>query len=280
MIDRRVFFDAVRARPFGGRLTSDQVDGMEVLLSTYERDYRGAATLAQLAYVLATAAWETGQTMQPVTENLNYSVDALASKFSRERISLAQCEALGRAPGRKADQVGIANAIYGGAWGRKNLGNTEPGDGWRFRGRGYPQLTGRRNYRVLGEVIGVSLIADPDRLAEPVIAARVMFEGMIHGLFTGEKLADFINSRTTNFVGARGTVNGTDEARKIANYAVYFLGALKAAEQPDIPVLPKPAPAPTPPANHVPEPGKMVLPATGGWLSRFLAALAAAFRGK
>jgi predicted chitinase len=42
--------------------------------------------------------------------------------------------------------VAIANIIYGGEWGRKNLGNTQPGDGWRFRGGGLPQITGRANY--------------------------------------------------------------------------------------------------------------------------------------
>ena len=63
------------------------------------------------------------------------------------RITEAQAQRYGRTDNRPADQQAIANIVYGGAWGKKNLGNTEPDDGWRFRGRGLIQLTGRDNYR-------------------------------------------------------------------------------------------------------------------------------------
>ena len=52
--------------------------------------------------------------------------------------------------------------------GRRDLGNTETGDGVRFKGRGLIQLTGRNNYKVYGERIGVDLIAHPERAEEPV----------------------------------------------------------------------------------------------------------------
>lgn len=56
--------------------------------------------------------------------------------------------------------------------GRRDLGNTEPGDGFRFKGRGLIQTTGRANYEATGDALGVDLISDPVQLAQPELAAR------------------------------------------------------------------------------------------------------------
>lgn len=60
--------------------------------------------------------------------------------------------------------------------GRKDLGNTEPGDGKLFAGRGIFQLTGRANYKKYGDILGIDLIADPDKAADPEIALRIACE--------------------------------------------------------------------------------------------------------
>lgn len=104
-------------------------------------------------------------------ENLNYSVDGLLRTFGRHRISAADAQQYGRRRGQSANQEQIANILYGGAWGRKNLGNEHAGDGWRFRGRGLKQLTGRANYMRCGAAIGERLEMWPDRLLLPVNAA-------------------------------------------------------------------------------------------------------------
>lgn len=58
--------------------------------------------------------------------------------------------------------------------GRRDLGNTQPGDGRRFRGRGLIQLTGRANYTAIGQRIGENLAAFPERANEPDYAARIL----------------------------------------------------------------------------------------------------------
>lgn len=64
-------------------------------------------------------------------------------------------------------------AMYGGAWGAKNLGNTQAGDGYKFRGRGYTQLTGRANYAAAGKALGIDLENNPDLAQDPEVAAKI-----------------------------------------------------------------------------------------------------------
>jgi len=78
-------------------------------------------------------------------EGLNYQSIALQKLFSRKRISMGDTINYGRTKTHKANPVEIANRIYGGEWGRINLGNIKPMDGWIFRGAGIIQMTGRAN---------------------------------------------------------------------------------------------------------------------------------------
>jgi putative chitinase len=126
-------------------------------------------TPRRVAGFLSQISHESGR-LETLEESLNYSVDALLSKFPK-RISEADARKFGRTPTQKADQQAIANLIYGGEWGKKNLGNFLWGDGWRFRGRGLKQLTGRSNYERCGDAIGEDLLNRPERLLMPVNAA-------------------------------------------------------------------------------------------------------------
>lgn len=110
--------------------------------------------------------------------------------------------------------------------GRGTLGNTQRGDGRRFKGRGYVQVTGRRNYADWSRRTGVDLVRNPERAKEPAIAARILVEGMMKGTFTGKGLGSYINENTTDFRNARRTVNGTDRADHIANIAQRLLSAM------------------------------------------------------
>lgn len=93
---------------------------------------------------------------------------------------------------------------------------------WPWYGRGLVQLTWEANYKKMGKLIGVDLIADPDAALDMPIAVKIMFEGMIHGHFTGKKLSDYFNSAKTDWIGARRIINGTDRAAEIANIAKAF----------------------------------------------------------
>lgn len=62
--------------------------------------------------------------------------------------------------------------------GRKDLGNTQPGDGYKFRGRGFVQLTGRANYAKYGKMIGVDLVNSPDEALKPEIATKLLIAYM------------------------------------------------------------------------------------------------------
>lgn len=103
--------------------------------------------------------------------------------------------------------------------GRRDLGNTQSGDGVRFKGRGYVQITGRRNYEDWSRRLGIDLVSNPELASRPDIASRILVEGMKEGTFTGVGLDRYINGQGTDFRNARRIVNGTDRAGMIGDIA-------------------------------------------------------------
>ena len=110
--------------------------------------------------------------------------------------------------------------------GRRSLGNTQPGDGVRFKGRGYVQLTGRRNYTDWSRRLGMDLVGNPRLVENPQVAAKILVGGMMGGTFTGRGLGSYINGQQTDFHNARRTVNGTDRAGSIAGIAQRLMSAM------------------------------------------------------
>lgn len=110
--------------------------------------------------------------------------------------------------------------------GRRGLGNTQPGDGPRYKGRGYVQITGRRNYTDWSRRLGIDLVGNPDQAKNPSIAARILVQGMRDGTFTGKKLNDYLGNGRTDFVGARRIVNGQDKAGQIGQTAQRLMAAM------------------------------------------------------
>lgn len=233
-MNREKFYTALRRKNtgvFGTRLSQRQVEGMENLLDVWENDFNGP--IDQLAYNLATAYHETAHTMQPIMER------GRRSYFDKYE------------PGTRLGRV---------------LGNTQPGDGYKFRGAGHVQNTGRRNARYASKRLGligydVDFVANPEKRLDPKLSAVSLFLGNQEGWWTSKGLPAFLDGKDESddedfneYVRARATVNGKDRAVQIARYAVAFEQALiEAGYQKGKPV-PKPTPTPTPKPAPTPEP--------------------------
>jgi hypothetical protein len=203
LINRKVFFDEIRQSLFKGKFSQSQVDGITRLLDVWNKEYPEEMR-ERLAYCLATSYHETGRRMQPVRET-----HASSDKQAIARLDNAWRK--GRLP-----------------WVKTPYWRT----GWF--GRGDVQLTWKRNYERMGELLGVDLVGNPSLALDPIISARILYEGMLKGKsdrgdFTGKSVEQYIYPGHIDFVGARKVVNGTDRARLIAGYAEEFLEALNKA---------------------------------------------------
>lgn len=116
---------------------------------------RFAAWLAQVGH-------ESAQ-FNATRENLSYSVLALVKTWPTRFPTQESAKPFERQPER------LANYVYGGRLGN---GDYASGDGWRFRGGGLIQATGRSNYRAVGDAIGVPLEDQPTKIEVPLISAR------------------------------------------------------------------------------------------------------------
>lgn len=117
---------------------------------------------AELDDFLAQVCHESAH-LERLEEALSYSAQRLCAVWPKRFPTLAAAVPFARNPQK------LASHVYA-----DRLGNGSPatGDGWRFRGRGLIQVTGRANYRVVGQALGMDLEADPDLLLRPAIALR------------------------------------------------------------------------------------------------------------
>ena len=126
----------------------------------------GCTTTLRLAHFLAQCAHESGG-FKAVTENLNYSAEGLKKIFPKYFPGN-----LNESYARKPEK--IANRVYGGRMGN---GPEESGDGWKFRGRGYIQLTSRSNYTEFDKLVPDDIIENPELVATkyPLVSAAFFF---------------------------------------------------------------------------------------------------------
>lgn len=130
----------------------------------FSEELRGAALSAgeaELDDFLGQVLHES-QMLEKVEESLFYSTPGRLMAVWPSRFPTRESEL----PFLRSPEA-LANKVYGG-----RMGNAQPGDGWRFRGRGLIMITGRDNYAMTGQALGVDLLEGPDMLRQPATALR------------------------------------------------------------------------------------------------------------
>lgn len=182
-------FDILKKELFNGSLSQSQVDGLNFLVKSC---YEATMSYPETAYALATVYHECAVV-----------VKGLGLFRTMRPVKEAGSDAY------------LRSKKY-----------------WPYIGYGYVQLTWEINYRKVGKLIGVDLIAHPEKALEPDTAVKIMTGGMLNGWFTG---VGFRRKRPVSrydrnaYVKARAIINGTDKADLIADYAMIFEKALRAA---------------------------------------------------
>jgi hypothetical protein len=202
-IDENYFFEQY-SKKFNS-ISDDQKSSLTKMFKSTAEYYakeKRCCNLKHLAYMLATAKLETAHTFNPINE---YGEN---SYFERMYDPI-----LGKDENRR--QMAMDNE------------NTAQGDGVKYHGRGFVQLTWKKNYRRMNEKFGVDLINHPEKALDHELAMKIMIYGMEEGSFTGRKLADYINIRKTDYLNARRIINGTDRASAIEDYSEKIEKCLK-----------------------------------------------------
>ena len=158
------------------------------------------------ANVLAQFAAESKGRADAV-ESLNYSAERLVEVFPQKFKNLQDAQAV-VAQGQEA----VGNRVYGG-----RMGNAED-EGFKYRGRGLVQLTGKDNYKKFGEMLGVNLVDQPDLAANPEIAKQIAVAYVKEKQKSGTDLTDI-----AELGKAIGYAGGQKETAKRANLAEQFL---------------------------------------------------------
>ena len=175
-----------------GRLNQKQVEGFEAIIN--EWDITKYSDIRWLAYMLATVWHETAKTVQPIEEFGKGRKFTYGKKIKFSRVPYT-----------------VPNKIY--------------------YGRGFVQLTWYENYELLGRLLKVDLLNNPELALNMEISTKILFEGMTKGNsnrgdFTGRSLEKYFNSKTEDPINARKIINGLDKAELIAIYYLSFKQAL------------------------------------------------------
>jgi putative chitinase len=166
-------------------------------------------TPLRLAHFLAQCGHESGG-FKATQENLNYSASGLKGIFSKYFKEAGLAESYQRNPQK------IASRVYGGRMGN---GPESTGEGYKFRGRGYIQLTGKDNYTAFGKAINEDMTANPDKVATHyalLSAAWFFSKNGLHRM-ADEGASDLVVTKITKRVNG-GTIGLPDRIKHFKEY--------------------------------------------------------------
>lgn len=178
-----------------------KVAGVHIKAILQECSKRGVTDKGQIAYILGTARRESNMG--------NLMLEKIADADANKKYSKAAIPSLGN-------------------------GDEASGDGARYKGRGYVQITGRGNYTKWSKILNLDLVGNPDIATQPDVAAQILVVGMKEGHFApaAGKLEKYVNGANRDFLNARVTVNGNElkkypeKAKLIVAYAESYYAVL------------------------------------------------------
>lgn len=204
------------------------LDALNAVLAVH-----GIDSEARIAHFLAQVMHESGH-LRLVEENLNYSAEGLRKTFSKYFRTDAEAQAYARQPAR------IGSRVYGGRMGN---GPESTGDGYRYRGRGLIQLTGKANYGSFSDWVGADAVANPDWVAERYAVQSAVYFWEKNDLNALADIDDLVAiTRRIN-----GGLNGYEDRHALLLKAKRALAELAAAGN----VATAPAPAALQPTHRV-----------------------------
>jgi putative chitinase len=166
-------------------------------------------TPLRLAHFLAQAGHESGG-FKAVNENLNYGAKGLLGIFKKYFPTPEKAALYERKPEK------IANLVYGGRMGN---GPEASGEGWKFRGRGYIQLTGKDNYKAFDAVVAEAIVDNPDLVATkyPLLSAAWFFHKNGLHKIADQGATDAVVTSVTKRVNG-GTIGLPDRIKHFKEY--------------------------------------------------------------
>lgn len=192
MVNRTKALAQIDKQLFNNKLIKSPITlaGINAIIDEWESSHPDG-DLRWLAYILGTAHHETDHLMQPINEYGYGAKKPYGKQIKEDGTHYSDTDQL-------------------------------------FYGRGFVQLTWYENYAKAGAAFGLDLLHHPNLALDTDVAAKIIVTGMVEGWFTGRRLSQYFNGKTSGWTPARAIINGSDMAVKISEYAQKYFMALTA----------------------------------------------------